>query len=219
MTIALTVIVVLFAVVFPLAGGGGEVEICGVTILDEGERDDPLRLILSYILGLAQGLVNQAAPSVAPFEPNLGQFDPSVAFASNSPGWSFSMNKNGKAELRFRTGAKTFHSVRLGLEGNEVTAMGRGDGLLPGRANYLMGRDPSKWATDVPRFEKVRYRGVYPGIDEIHSFNQGRIETDFEVRPGADPHRIRIRLEGVDRLDIDSSDGSLVMHTGDHEVR
>ena len=208
--IALTVIVVLLAAVFPLVGED-EIGLCSVTSL----RGSGLILVLEYLLGFYR----QAAPSVAPFEPNLGQFDPAIAFASASPEWSFAMDRAGKAELRIRSGAKSFRSVRLGLEGGNGKAVGRGEELLPGRANYLMGRDPSKWATDVPQFAKVRYRAVYPGIDEIHSFHQGRIETDFEVRPGADPNRIRIRLEGVDRLDVDANDGSLIMHVGGQEVR
>ena len=209
LALVLTVLVLIFAAAFPLAGGGSEVQVCGVTITG------PILVVFILLMGLS----NQTAPLVAPFEPNLGQFDASIAFASASPGWSFAMDPSGRAELRIRSGAESFRSVRLGLEGSEGKSTGHGEQRLPTRANYLMGRDPTKWATDVPQFAKVRYREVYPGIDEIHSFNDGRIETDFEVRPGADPQRIRIRLEGVDRLDIDPADGSLVMHTGAQEVR
>jgi uncharacterized protein (TIGR03437 family) len=171
------------------------------------------------LLGVRPSSSGNTLPSVAPFEPNLGQFDSSIAFASASPGWSFALARSGRAELRIRSGKATYRSVGLALEGGTDAATSRGEDLLPSRAHYLLGRDPSKWATDVPQFAKVRFRGVYPGIDEIHSFNQGRIETDFEVRPGADPRRIRVRLEGVDRLDIDPNDGSLIMHAGGQQVR
>jgi len=42
-----------------------------------------------------------------------------------------------------------------------------GVGLLPGRVNYLIGRDPKKWRTDIPTFAGVKYQGIYPGVDLI----------------------------------------------------
>jgi len=36
---------------------------------------------------------------------------------------------------------------------------------LPGKSNYFIGNDPKKWRTDVPTYGKVKYAGVYPGID------------------------------------------------------
>ncbi|MBA3767683.1 MAG: hypothetical protein H0W99_11990, partial [Acidobacteria bacterium] len=34
---------------------------------------------------------------------------------------------------------------------------------LPGKSNYFIGNDPSKWRTDVPNYAKVEYQEVYPG--------------------------------------------------------
>ncbi len=31
---------------------------------------------------------------------------------------------------------------------------------LPGRSNYLVGSDASRWHTDVPTYERLRYDGV-----------------------------------------------------------
>jgi hypothetical protein len=36
---------------------------------------------------------------------------------------------------------------------------------LPGVVNYLIGRDPRAWHTDIPTYAQVTYRNVVPGLD------------------------------------------------------
>src|SRR5947207_7339241 len=68
---------------------------------------------------------------------------------------------------------------------------------LPGKSNYFIGNDPKKWRTDVPTYGKVKYQGVYPGIDLVYYGNQRQLEYDFVVAPGAD--RKAITLETANR--------------------
>ena len=42
---------------------------------------------------------------------------------------------------------------------------------------------------------QVVYRGIYPGIDVRYRGNEGRVEQDFLVAPGADSARIRFRVD------------------------
>jgi hypothetical protein len=72
-----------------------------------------------------------------------------------------------------------------------------GESALPGKVNYLIGKDPSKWRTNIPTFEKVRYEAVYPGIDLVYYGNQRQMEYDFVVAPGADPNQIRLSFAGL----------------------
>ena len=44
------------------------------------------------------------------------------------------MDRAGNAELRIRSGTKTFRSIRLALEGGDANATAEGADLLPGRA-------------------------------------------------------------------------------------
>ena len=63
---------------------------------------------------------------------------------------------------------------------------------LPGKSNYFLGNDPKKWRTNVPHFARVRFEDVYPGIDLVYyGTEQGQLEYDFIVHPGADPAIIR----------------------------
>ena len=65
---------------------------------------------------------------------------------------------------------------------------------LPGKSNYFIGNDPKKWRTDVPTYGKVKYQGVYPGIDLVYYGNQRQLEYDFVVAPGADPKAIALKI-------------------------
>ncbi len=89
---------------------------------------------------------------------------------------------------------------------------------LPGRSNYFIGSDPSKWRTNVPNFAKVALRGVYPGIDLIFYGNQQQLEYDVVVGPGADPSRFRLKFAGAGRLRRENN-GDVIVNAGGAEIR
>ncbi|MBI4166047.1 MAG: SBBP repeat-containing protein [Acidobacteria bacterium] len=66
---------------------------------------------------------------------------------------------------------------------------------LPGKSNYFIGNDPKKWRTNVRNYAKVKYQSVYPGIDLVYYGNQGQLEYDFVVAPGANPNAIKFQIE------------------------
>ena len=45
----------------------------------------------------------------------------------------------------------------------------------------------------VPGYRRLRRAGVYPGIDVVYYGNGRKLEYDFEVAPGSDPSKIRMR--------------------------
>jgi len=71
-----------------------------------------------------------------------------------------------------------------------------GESLLPGKVNYFIGKDKSKWRANVPTYGKVRYASVYPGINLVYYGNQRQLEYDLVVAPGADPKTIRLPSKG-----------------------
>jgi hypothetical protein len=97
---------------------------------------------------------------------------------------------------------------------------------LPGKSNYFIGNDPEKWHTNVPNYAKVKYANVYPGVDVVYYGNQGELEYDFVVQPGADPRQIRLQVVApassrhaakMAALHLDAN-GDLVAGIGDGEV-
>lgn len=173
------------------------------------------------------------------FEVNQGQSERSVQFLARAAGYTLFL-KPGEAVLSLPAppppAVKAAHgtvqphvnlqqyagqstsvlppsTVRLQLIGSNTNAEVTGVDVLPGKSNYLIGSDPGKWHTDVPTYAKVRYSDVYPGIDLVYYGNQeGRLEHDFVVAPGADPSAIAISLFGSDAV-VPDQNGSLTLHS------
>jgi hypothetical protein len=89
---------------------------------------------------------------------------------------------------------------------------------LSGKVNYFIGKDPKKWRTNISTFAKVKYKDVYPGIDLVYYVNQGQLEYDFIVAPGADPKIIKFDIQGADKLELNAR-GDLVLNTDNGEIR
>jgi len=172
------------------------------------------------------------------FELNRGQTDGRVKFLSRGSGYTFFLtpdeavmvlrsapaakgNKTapGAASRKVPTHEKTAPPavLRMRMVGANPKPAVAGLDALPGKSNYFVGNDPDKWRTGVPNFGKVRYAGVYPGIDLVFHGNQRQIEYDFVVAPGADPGAIRLAWKGAKRVEVASS-GDLVLHVAGGRV-
>jgi len=106
------------------------------------------------------------------------------------------------------------------LRGANKQPKASGEQELPGKSNYFIGSDPSKWRRNVPTFAKVRYSEMYPGIDLVYYGQGQQLEYDFVVAPHADATPIRLGFEGSAQPSI-SADGDLVLQTeeGGGQVR
>ena len=107
--------------------------------------------------------------------------------------------------------------VRMNLVGADPSAQVEGADPLPGTANYFIGNNPAQWRSNIPTYAKVRYAGIYPGIDLLYYGNQRQLEYDFLVAPHADPSKIRMRFNGAGRLKLSPS-GDLRVLTADGEI-
>lgn len=107
--------------------------------------------------------------------------------------------------------------VQTRLVGGNTDARMETEGLFSSKVNYFVGA-ASQWRTDVPGFERVRYREVYPGIDLIFHGEQGRLEYDFVVAPGSDPANIQLQLSGQKSASV-AEDGDLVISTDAGDIR
>ena len=91
------------------------------------------------------------------------------------------------------------------LTGASRDSLAAGQEQLPGAANYFIGNDSAKWHSGVPMYARVRYTGVYPGVDLGHYGNQRQLEYDFVVAPGASAKPIRLHFDGAARLRLTQS--------------
>jgi hypothetical protein len=164
------------------------------------------------------------------FEANQGQWDPSVQFVTRGRGHQLFLTPS-EAVLTVRTGStktdgrsdhtpqpKLFSSlppsshsvVRMQFAGADSQAEMVGLDTLPGIVNYFIGDDPSKWRTNIPTYQKVGYKDLYPGIDLVYYGNQGHLEYDLVVAPGADPTQITLAFDGAEQIAVDDQ-GDLVL--------
>ena len=150
------------------------------------------------------------------FEPNQGQTDSKVDFIARGAGYGLFLTPN-QAVLSLRSNQNS-SAVHMELAGGNPAAAVAGADQLPGKSNYLIGNDPAKWHRDIPQFSRVRYQGVYPGVDLVYYGNQGQLEYDFEVAPGADPAQIALDFHGLEKTTLDAS-GNLILASNGGEIQ
>src|SRR5678815_4984826 len=115
------------------------------------------------------------------FEANQGQAPQPVQFLARGPGYSMAL---APGRARFITGGR---EVTFRLAGANGAARGQGEARLGTISNYMSGMDRSQWHTNIPNYERVRFAGVYPGVDMVYYGSNRQLEYDFIVQPGAHP--------------------------------
>ena len=106
-------------------------------------------------------------------------------------------DKFGKGLTAFRADAKNSKQsvLRMELLGANSAPEFQGLQELPGKVNYLIGKDQASWHTNVALFSEVQVTKVYPGVDLLFHGDQRQLEYDFVVAPGADAGRIGFKIQ------------------------
>jgi hypothetical protein len=169
------------------------------------------------------------------FEANQGQADSRVQFMARGKGYTLLLTptetvlEESQTQVSARSGTfgpfqnpaiatKTSRGnvIRMQLVGaNSAPAM-TGLEELPGKVNYLIGNDPSKWQTQVPLYSQAQAEEVYPGVNLLFHGDERQLEYDFVVAPGADPSKIAFRIRGAARMKINTR-GDLVLRGMDSD--
>lgn len=157
------------------------------------------------------------------FEANRGQFDRRAAFVARGAGYSLFLTKRS-AVLSLAAGGSRGHkasrhaALTIGLVGASPRARLTGERGLPGKVNYLIGRNRSRWHTSVPTFGRVAYSGVWRGIGASFYGHGGQLEYDFNVAAGADPGRIGLSFAGAQSV-AQAPGGALLVRLAGGTVR
>jgi len=146
------------------------------------------------------------------FEKNLGQADTTALYTSHGAGCSVALTRKG-ARL-----SVSHKQVTLDFIGASARAVVTPEEPLAGHSNYYFGNDPRRWVENVPQFSRVRYRGLYPGVDLVWYGNGQQLEYDLVLQPGVDPSRIRLRFSGAGSVSI-ASNGDIVVNVGGDALR
>ncbi len=125
------------------------------------------------------------------FEPHVGRSAPaSPAWSAHGLGYSLAFTADA---TRFRLGERTLGLRFLGADPSAT---------FEAAAPYSV---PTQYFTaafrgSVQSYRRLRRHQVYPGIDVVYYGTGDNLEYDFEIAPGADPSRIRLRFDGADHL-------------------
>jgi len=172
-----------------------------------------MRLLrLCWIAGLmplciwSAGTIPQSSPKW--FEPNQGQFAGDSLFVARTAEATVEILTSG---VRYRKGGDRLDLRWLGSHGSAAV----GVDALGSKSQYLRG-NRSQWRTDVPHFARVRAATVYPGIDAVYYWKDGRFEFDFVIAPNADAKQLGLKLDGAREVRLES--GELVARMANGEI-
>ena len=200
------------------------------TAIDASTADFPKPL--SPVALHAQKVIDSFGNLPLHFEPNLGQFDSQVRFVARAAGYTLfltdtesvivlsRMERGGPEALphQRREPRKVERAVaRMKLVGSRMSAEWTALERLPGITNYFIGNHPEKWRTHIPQYAKVQVRDIYKGVDLVYHGDQGSLEYDFVVHPGADPGQIQLAWENLESMELNAA-GDLVLVTRLGEV-
>lgn len=191
-----------------------------------------LLVLFSFVAGTAHGQIS--------FVPNQGQWESSVRFQSDIPSGRAFFGDNKITYAYYSTeDVDRYHDADASPEEEQersddisadeevlpvrchafqVTLEGATQATISGehqknyRNNYLLGRDSTRWASNVPVYASMLYKGIYPGIDLNYYSADKQLKYDFLVAAGSDPDAISMRYEGQRSLRLDGE--NLVIDLG-----
>ena len=162
------------------------------------------------------------------FVQNVGQWQPDQLFSGNIGGTLVAFDRKGVSYAYMvdslnatRKGASRRgeqYLLRTTFVGSNPAVRVDGASENQARFNYYLGSDERDWHVDAKSFEKIRYRGLYKGIDAVYYGRGSGMKYDFIVSPGADPRGIQLRYEGTSGLSVNRA-GELVVRTPFGSVR
>ena len=93
------------------------------------------------------------------------------------------------------------NTIRMRFAGSRGAQSMLGEDVVEATSNYYIGDDATTWHADVPHFQRVRARAVYPGIDVVYygSGPAARILFRGRAARGSGPHRSVLQRRRHDR--------------------
>lgn len=147
------------------------------------------------------------------FSPNVGQTDESAQFVAHDMGGTLFFTANSVVLSL----PDTTTPFEMQFEGANSAPVINSQQQLQGKVNYILGNDPSQWHTDLPTYEGITYKNLYPGISLHYDGVNGRLKGTYTVAPGANPNLIRWQHLNANKIIINKM-GSLVVTGADANI-
>jgi len=139
------------------------------------------------------------------FEPNRGQAQAQFQWLGQSSSYQVLLDGESATIVIPDKTHLQCSTVRMTLAGNRPWNI---SGAQPtgGVSNYV-----KRSVNQVPQYGRVKVANVYEGIDLIFYANDGDLEYDFAVAPGADPEQIQVAFDGTKGMRVDRKSGDLLL--------
>lgn len=159
------------------------------------------------------------------FQENKGQWRESVLFKANIPAGNMYLEKDAITYLFYNETdldrlhhmhhqpnknytehdfLLNMHAFRINLEKAEFTSVKKHK-KTQDYVNYYLGKDTSKWASNVNKYEEVVYENIYANTDLKYYKINNQLKYDFIVKPGGSTENIKLNYEGVDEIFIEKN--------------
>jgi hypothetical protein len=189
----------------------------------------PVLFILTSLFaancGFAKGKENIDIKSTTPkseaisFMENKGQIkdqnnlpNSAVLFSGKANEMNFHLKRNGISYQLYKKGYKNIvniHRLDISWIGTNSDFSIEKNGQLSGVTNFYIGETP---VTEVKSYSNITYSNIYENIDLKWYENKGELEYDFIVKPGGDYKKIKIKINGAEKININNK-GELEMLT------
>ncbi len=104
-----------------------------------------------------------------------------------------------------------FHAYTIDFIGSNTSPAIKSNDVTKDYANFYIGKDPAKWATNVHNYKTITVVGLYNRIDAVYSGGSQSIKYNFIVKPTGDPAQIKIHYTGVKSIKL--KNGELYLST------
>ncbi|MCC5916276.1 MAG: gliding motility-associated C-terminal domain-containing protein [Cryomorphaceae bacterium] len=125
-------------------------------------------------------------------------------YPDDQDGLAYSIDENGKMVV-------PEHTYQVSWVGGNKRPEVIAERKLNYHHNYFIGVDKRKWKSKVGVYRRVRYAGIYSGIDMRWYGEKETLKYDFRLDVGADPGLIAMKFDFLDSLQI--IDGKLHLFT------
>ncbi len=185
-----------------------------------------IAFIVAFITGVG-GIFSTAKADIK-YIPNKGQWDEKVEYRAQLSHGRFYLQKGGFTynflstsdlermhHVKALEGSVRAHCLKVrfqGAQNPELTPLGS----FGPKYNFYLGSNPENWASGLSAYQRVKYQGLYQGIDLEVTSKGASIKYNFEVSRGADPTIINLKYHGADTLYLDA-EGNLIVQTSVNE--
>jgi hypothetical protein len=87
---------------------------------------------------------------------------------------------------------------------------------LPGKANYFLSGDRTRWVRNAVTFAQVSYPHVWPGVGVSFDGHQGVLEYDIHLSAGAEVKRVALAFAGARDIRATAGGGAILTVAGGH---